>query len=130
MQAILPVQMVNHGHSFFQDPDLQEPNGKLNSVIRILIKKVRFSFIEDTSYFRYAAIWTGDNAAEWGHLKASIPMCLSMSISGISFIGADVGGFFGNPDAELMMRWYQTGAFQVCQLHKCIWRVSIGIQLR
>lgn len=61
---------------------------------------------------RYAAIWTGDNAAEWGHLKASIPMCLSLSISGISFVGADVGGFFGNPDAELMMRWYQTGAFQ------------------
>ena len=61
---------------------------------------------------RYAAIWTGDNAAEWGHLKASIPMCLSLSISGISFVGADVGGFFGNPDGELMMRWYQTGAFQ------------------
>ena len=40
-------------------------------------------------------------------------MCLSLSISGISFVGADVGGFFGNPDAELMMRWYQTGAFQV-----------------
>ena len=62
---------------------------------------------------RYAAIWTGDNAAEWGHLKASIPMCLSLSISGISFVGADVGGFFGNPDSELMMRWYQAGAFQV-----------------
>lgn len=61
---------------------------------------------------RYAAIWTGDNAAEWSHLKASIPMCLSLSISGISFVGADVGGFFGNPDGELMMRWYQTGAFQ------------------
>ena len=42
-------------------------------------------------------------------------MCLSLSISGISFVGADVGGFFGNPDAELMMRWYQTGAFQVRQ---------------
>ena len=25
--------------------------------------------------------------------------------------GADVGGFFGNPDAELMVRWYQLGAF-------------------
>jgi alpha 1,3-glucosidase len=60
---------------------------------------------------RYAAVWTGDNAAEWGHLEASIPMCLSLSVAGISFCGADVGGFFGNPDAELFSRWYQTGAF-------------------
>lgn len=25
---------------------------------------------------------------------------------------ADVGGFFKNPDAELLVRWYQAGAFQ------------------
>lgn len=25
--------------------------------------------------------------------------------------GADVGGFFGNPDSELLVRWYQAGAF-------------------
>jgi alpha 1,3-glucosidase len=28
------------------------------------------------------------------------------------FAGADVGGFFGNPDAELMTRWYQAAAYQ------------------
>lgn len=56
---------------------------------------------------RYAAIWTGDNAAEWGHLVASIPMCLSLALGGMSFCGADVGGFFKNPDNELFVRWYQ-----------------------
>jgi alpha 1,3-glucosidase len=25
---------------------------------------------------------------------------------------ADVGGFFGNPEADLFVRWYQAGAFQ------------------
>lgn len=25
--------------------------------------------------------------------------------------GADVGGFFGNPDTELLVRWYQLGAY-------------------
>lgn len=39
-------------------------------------------------------------------------MCLSESVAGFSFCGADVGGFFGNPETELLERWYQTGAFQ------------------
>ncbi|XP_041765356.1 neutral alpha-glucosidase AB [Anopheles merus] len=73
-------------------------------------------FILTRSHFagsqRYAAVWTGDNMAEWGHLQASIKMCLSLAVAGISFCGADVGGFFGNPDGELFSRWYQTGAFQ------------------
>ncbi|XP_037936994.1 neutral alpha-glucosidase AB-like [Teleopsis dalmanni] len=60
---------------------------------------------------RYAAIWTGDNTADWGHLQHSIKMCLTAAVSGLSFCGADVGGFFGNPDPELFERWYQTGAF-------------------
>ncbi|XP_055368276.1 neutral alpha-glucosidase AB isoform X3 [Betta splendens] len=61
---------------------------------------------------RYGAVWTGDNAAEWDHLKISIPMCLSLGLVGISFCGADVGGFFKSPGAELLVRWYQTGAYQ------------------
>jgi len=61
---------------------------------------------------RYAAIWTGDNTADWGHLESSVPMCLSFSVAGMSFVGADVGGFFGNPDGELFVRWYQAASFQ------------------
>lgn len=29
----------------------------------------------------------------------------------LNFTGADVGGFFGNPEPELLVRWYQLGAF-------------------
>uniref|UniRef100_A0A8C7TDR5 Glucosidase II alpha subunit b n=1 Tax=Oncorhynchus mykiss TaxID=8022 RepID=A0A8C7TDR5_ONCMY len=61
---------------------------------------------------RYGAVWTGDNAAEWEHLKISIPMCLSLGLVGVSFCGADVGGFFKSPSTELLVRWYQTGAYQ------------------
>ena len=38
-------------------------------------------------------------------------MILSNNIGGMSFCGADVGGFFGNPTPELLVRWYQAGAF-------------------
>jgi mannosyl-oligosaccharide alpha-1,3-glucosidase len=61
---------------------------------------------------RWGAIWTGDNTADWQHLAASNPMLLSIGLVGIPFAGADVGGFFGNPDAELQVRWYQAGAYQ------------------
>lgn len=61
---------------------------------------------------KYGAIWTGDNAAEWGHLEVASPMLLSLNTAALSFVGADVGGFFGNPDAELMTRWMQAGAYQ------------------
>ncbi|KAM7513895.1 hypothetical protein LguiA_003478 [Lonicera macranthoides] len=60
---------------------------------------------------RYGAVWTGDNTAEWEQLRVSVPMILTLGLTGISFSGADVGGFFGNPEPELLVRWYQLGAF-------------------
>eukprot|EP00053_Salpingoeca_punica_P010114 m.90988 g.90988 ORF g.90988 m.90988 type:complete len:901 (-) comp15287_c0_seq1:264-2966(-) len=61
---------------------------------------------------KYGAIWTGDNTANWAHLEASLPMLLSINAAGLPFAGADIGGFFGNPDNELQLRWFQAGAYQ------------------
>ena len=70
-------------------------------------------FVLTRSFFagsqRSAATWTGDNAASWEYLQVSIPMVLTNNIVGMPYIGADVGGFFGNPDIDLLVRWYQTG---------------------
>ncbi|KAJ6815921.1 putative glucan 1,3-alpha-glucosidase [Iris pallida] len=60
---------------------------------------------------RYGAVWTGDNSADWDHLKSSVPMVLTLGLTGMSFSGADVGGFFGNPETDLLVRWYQLGAY-------------------
>ncbi|XP_003377284.1 putative neutral alpha-glucosidase AB [Trichinella spiralis] len=72
-------------------------------------------FVLTRSFFigsqRYANVWTGDNAAQWSHLRISNPMVLSLGIAGFPFTGADIGGFFGNPDEELIVRWYQVGIF-------------------
>lgn len=38
-------------------------------------------------------------------------MLLSMNIAGLPNVGADVGGFFGNPELELLQRWYQAAIF-------------------
>ncbi|TRY81351.1 hypothetical protein DNTS_009686 [Danionella cerebrum] len=70
-------------------------------------------FILSRSFFagsqRLGAVWTGDNVATWEYLKISIPMLLSLSLTGIHFCG---GGFVQDPDPELLVRWYQAGALQ------------------
>ena len=60
---------------------------------------------------RFGAMWTGDNKAEWSHLQIAAPMLLSINLAGLSFAGADAGGFFGDPSAELFTRWFQAAAF-------------------
>uniref|UniRef100_A0A3B4Z6G6 Glucosidase alpha, neutral C n=1 Tax=Stegastes partitus TaxID=144197 RepID=A0A3B4Z6G6_9TELE len=73
-------------------------------------------FVLSRSFFagsqRFGAIWTGDNVASWEYLKISVPMLLSLSLAGIAFCGADVGGFFQDPEPELLVRWYQAAALQ------------------
>lgn len=59
---------------------------------------------------RYAAVWTGDNSPTWTHLALTIPMLTNLSVSGVPFVGADVGGFMGSPSAELYARWLQAAA--------------------
>lgn len=77
--------------------------------------EIRRPFTLTRSYFagsqRLGAMWTGDNQASWEHLAASFPMIITNGISGFPFAGADVGGFFGNPEKDLLTRWYQAGAF-------------------
>ena len=60
---------------------------------------------------RYAASWTGDNISTFEHLNIAIRLCQSMGLSGIPFVGADVGGFERTPSPELFARWIQVGAF-------------------
>ena len=59
---------------------------------------------------RYAANWMGDNMSRWDHLWLQIPMGTGLSLSGQSFVGADIGGFAENSGAELFARWIQAGA--------------------
>ena len=67
---------------------------------------------------RYAANWMGDNLARWDHLQMSISMAMGLGVSGQPFVGADIGGFSGNPSAELFLRWVQYGTLTpFCRNH-------------
>ncbi len=58
---------------------------------------------------RWSSVWMGDNQSLWEHLEMSLPMLCNMSLSGVAFVGADIGGFAGNATAELFARWMQAG---------------------
>ncbi|HEY1533611.1 MAG TPA: glycoside hydrolase family 31 protein [Polyangiaceae bacterium] len=61
---------------------------------------------------RFAATWTGDNSATREHLALSIGQLANLGISGYAFAGADVGGFVGCPDADLLAEWMELAALQ------------------
>jgi alpha-glucosidase len=60
---------------------------------------------------RYAAQWSGDNWGTWDHLRLSMPMLMTMGLSGLQFSGADIGGIFPVPSPELYTRWLEAGVF-------------------
>jgi alpha-glucosidase len=58
---------------------------------------------------RWSSVWLGDNTSVWDQLEMSLPMLCNMGLSGVAFVGCDVGGFAGNATAELFARWMQVG---------------------
>ncbi|CAK4030962.1 glycoside hydrolase family 31 [Lecanosticta acicola] len=121
-ETTMPKDNVHHGG--WEHRDVHNINGMtfINATYEGLLARDKEEekhnvrpFILTRSFYsgsqRLGAMWTGDNQADWAHLEASIPMVLSMGISGFPFAGADIGGFFGNPDKDLLTRWYQAGIF-------------------
>lgn len=63
---------------------------------------------------RYSAFpWTGDIQRSWNGLKAQVPALISASMSGIGYLGSDIGGFTDsqNPGDLNYLRWVQLGVF-------------------
>ena len=58
---------------------------------------------------RWAAVWTGDAPSSWTSLEGVLPMLLGMGLSGVPFVGSDVGGYSGRASPELYARWMEVG---------------------
>ena len=67
---------------------------------------------------RYSTMWTGDNVTTFESVALNIPMFTSLGLSGESFVGADLPGFMGRGDGELLARSYQVGFLApLCRSH-------------
>ncbi len=60
---------------------------------------------------KYSTAWTGDNHSIWAHLQMVIPQLCNLGLSGMPFVGTDVGGFGSDCTKELMCRWVEAGCF-------------------
>jgi alpha-glucosidase len=60
---------------------------------------------------KYSCVWTGDNQSNWSSLQMALPQLLNLGLSGMPFVGTDIGGFGGDCPSELMNRWVEFGAF-------------------
>jgi alpha-D-xyloside xylohydrolase len=60
---------------------------------------------------RYPLHWGGDSSANWDNLIPQIEGGLSFGLSGFPFWSQDIGGFLGQPDGALLIRWLQVGLF-------------------
>ncbi len=74
----------------------------------------RFLIFSRASYIgmhRYGGIWTGDNYSWWDHILLNIKMMPSLNMCGFLYSGADTGGFSGDSNAQLLIRWTQFSIF-------------------
>ena len=114
-----PRDCIHYGG--YEDRDVHNINGHkmIMSTYQGLINRDENHnerpFILTRSFFagtqKYAFMWTGDNTADWEDVRNSLSMTLTLGISGFPFSGSDVGGFFGSPDNNLLLKWFQLGAY-------------------
>lgn len=60
---------------------------------------------------KYSAQWTGDNVSSDEHMLLGFRLLNSMGVSGVPYVGMDIGGFMGNPSPELFMRWLSLAVY-------------------
>ena len=58
---------------------------------------------------RHAWNWTADVESTMKGLTQQVATFLGLSLSGVSMVGSDIGGFSGVPSPELFLRWMELG---------------------
>ncbi len=88
----------------------------------------RFGGIGD---HKHPIFFSGDTKATWECLAFEVAFTASSSNAGLFYWGHDTGGFFGEANAELYVRWTQFSGFSAClrahsernaKLDRCPWK--------
>src|SRR6266700_1962594 len=92
---------------------LTRGRGDISTMSGLLLTRSGFAGVQ-----RWSACWMGDNHSWWEHLEMAMPQLMNMGLSGVPFVGTDIGGFSGNASGELFTRWMQFGVLSpFCRAH-------------
>lgn len=109
----------------FRDEDREATHKEMHNVYGHLMSKATYEYLKTATGKRpfvitracysgsqkYTTAWTGDNHSIWAHLQMAIPQLCNLGMSGMSFVGTDIGGFGSDTTKELLTRWIQLGCF-------------------
>ncbi len=109
----------------FTDGDRETNHGEMHNVYGHFMAKAAYEGLKELDGRRpfvitracyagsqkYTTAWTGDNCSIWAHLQMAIPQLCNLGLSGMPFVGTDIGGFGGDTTPELLARWVQVGCF-------------------
>ncbi|MBD5545944.1 MAG: DUF5110 domain-containing protein [Lachnospiraceae bacterium] len=109
----------------FTDEDVQAPHSQVHNIYGHNMAKATYEgwkeltgkrpFVITRACYsgsqKYTTGWTGDNHSIWSHIRMAIPQMCNLGMSGMNFIGTDVGGFGSDCTPELFARWIQLGCF-------------------
>ena len=95
----------NHLHNYYAYFESMATKGA-NDDGKFILSRSGFAGIQ-----KYAAIWSGDGNGNFESLALQISLLASLSISGIPYVGCDLGGFLNYSDPELLLRFYQMALF-------------------
>ena len=130
-RSSMPITNVHKGgDGLRQDSHLRYHNVYGLNMVRasrqglLLANPTKRPFILSRSNFlgghRYAATWTGDNYSNWEQFMASIPMSITLGLSGQPFNGPDMGGFCGDSNGKLVANWTAVGVYFPFVRNHCI----------
>lgn len=109
----------------FTDEDREAAHEKMHNVYGHLMAKATYEglaaadgrrpFVITRACYagsqKYSTAWTGDNTSMWANLQMVIPQLCNLGLSGMPYVGTDIGGFGADTTPELMARWIQVGCF-------------------
>ena len=103
-------QRVRHGeiHNFYSYFQAVATYDSLKEMVKEPFILTRSGY---TGIQKYCAMWTGDNEASYDDLLLQMVMVMSLGISGMPYVGCDLGGFQGHSDYELLTKYYYMALF-------------------
>ncbi|KAL7715045.1 Glucosidase II subunit alpha [Entamoeba marina] len=106
---------ATHKHYEHREIHNEYPNLHASCLAKGLIPKGKRPFVISTGFFggiqKYGGVCLTQTLATWENLQSIIRETLAMSISGVSFVGSDIGGYFLETEFELYLRWFQIEAY-------------------